>query len=123
MPARNHISDKGEYLLFVTTGTMKSADEIIENAELIESELTQNGLRRALLDQRGMVDEEDVLDATIVAESPVMERMATQGIRLACLSTVDNLEINRAFETILQNRSVLFKAFIDEAEAVDWLLR
>lgn len=122
MPAENFVTPRDRYLFIVTIGSMKNAEEIIENAEFIEKELSKHSLRRALLDQRKMVDEEDVLDATMVADSPVMERMAMNGTRLACLSTTRNMEINRAFETILRNRSVLFKAFDDEAEAEAWLL-
>ncbi|QGY39445.1 hypothetical protein GM415_04690 [Pseudodesulfovibrio cashew] len=109
------------YIRITTTGTMVSREEAQAYGDFIFDLAQQRGTKLILLDERGMVDEEDALDAYEVSESETLAEMGMAGFRIALVSAPANLAINRTWETIMQNRSINLRVFSDMESATDWL--
>lgn len=121
MPAKHEITPMDGYIVVRSTGVFDNADEVLKLAETLGQVARTYPERGMLLDQLDAVDNQDFQDAYELSESDLISDLAMLGLRLACLCTPDNLEINRAWETLLQNRSINYRAFLDRDEAVTWL--
>jgi hypothetical protein len=76
-----------------------------------------------LLDEKRLTKHLDILDAYRLAEADITAKAATHGVRIACMPNPDDMEYARNLETILHNRSVSYRVFSDQDEAVAWLTR
>lgn len=121
MPVSTNITLEDGFIRVIAAGTMIGLNEAQEYGDRMYAAANKHGVTRILLDERHMVDQEDVMDAYEVSESPTLSRMGMEGFRLALVTCEDNLEINRAWETILQNRAINLKVFTDALEAERWL--
>lgn len=110
------------YVRLESNGTIRTADDAQQYLEHMYAEANKLGVNRILLDERELMDEEDAMDAYQVSESATFAQMSVRGFRLALISREENLEINKTWETILQNRSINLRIFLDETEGLDWLL-
>jgi len=113
---------KGGYLLVVSHGNLDSVEEVRKYVVLLRKQALVNRAKRLLLDERNLKDHQDMMDAYVLSESEEIVTTALQGIRLACISHPANYELNRSYETLFLNRSLMFKAFLNEAEAIEWLM-
>lgn len=109
------------YIRIVTTGVLKTLDELIEYGTFMYNQAMSSGILRILLDEENM---EDAADASTIykwCEHDIVAKTATAGIRIAGTCSAENFECNKVFETMLQNRSYNFRVFMDENEAIEWL--
>lgn len=121
MATQTQVIRENGYLRFVTTGVLASLDDVIAYGTLMYDQAVDTGVYRVLLDEKGM---EDAAEASTIyewCENDVVARTAAAGIRIAGVSTKENFEINKVYETMLQNRSYNFRVFLTEEEAVAWL--
>lgn len=121
MPISTNISLEDGFIRITSAGTMLDLGEAQEYGNRMYAAAIKYGVKRILLDERHMVDEEDVMDAYEVSESSTLTEMGMAGFRLALVSSQANLEINKAWETILQNRAINLRVFHDVTEAERWL--
>jgi hypothetical protein len=111
------------YLKIIVSGAMESFDDLAGFAELLRRLSDEYGLHRALLDQRRLHMRLDTLDVYRLAESEVSAEAAVRGVRIACLPNSEDSGFARNMETIMHNRSISYRVFADEDEAVAWLTR
>lgn len=121
MPFESVAEQKGEYIHLRTTGTLASVDEVDQYVHIIRKEALKRDLRKILIDERGLQELQDTQEAHECSEADCTTLVALAGIRVACLCHPDGYELNQAYETFLRNRSVSFKVFLKESEAVAWL--
>lgn len=100
---------------------MRTAEEAQYYGDLMYAHAQLSGVTRILLDERGLKDEEDAMDAYEVAESETLAEMGMAGFRLALITHPDNQAINQTWETILQNRAINLRVFLEEEQAITWL--
>jgi len=122
MPVSTNISLEDGFLRIISVGTMIGLREAQEYGDRMYAAATRYGVKRILLDERHMVDREDVMDAYEVSESGTLTKMGMAGFRLALVTSPANLEINQAWETILRNRAINLKVFSDIHDAERWLV-
>ncbi|QJB58236.1 hypothetical protein [Pseudodesulfovibrio sp. zrk46] len=121
MAIKYEIIQEDGYIRIVTTGVLKSIDDLIQYGTLMYDQAIAAGIPRILLDEENM---EDAAEASTIyrwCEHEVVAMTAAAGIRIAGICTAENFECNKVFETMLQNRSYNFKVFQNEQEAVAWL--
>lgn len=82
----------------------------------------RSGLRRVLLDERELTLGTDMYEAYQIGESEAVVTAAMGGYRFACLASPENRDRNKAFETVMRNRSVNYRVFDSLEEAETWLL-
>ncbi|WP_319470652.1 hypothetical protein [uncultured Pseudodesulfovibrio sp.] len=109
------------YLRIVTTGTLRTIEELIAYGTFMYDQATSLQIPRILLDEDKMDDAADASTIYEWCEHEVVSKTATAGIRIAGICTAENYACNKVFETMLQNRSYNYKVFQDEQEAIKWL--
>ncbi|WP_281762352.1 hypothetical protein [Pseudodesulfovibrio nedwellii] len=115
-------TEKKEYLLCVSDGTVADVEHFIEWAMSLVSKAKETGYSRLLIDNRTFVLELSSLDVITFAKYLEDMGAATFGLRLAALTSPMNVEISRLVETSLTNRSASYKIFQSLAEAKEWLV-
>lgn len=100
---------------------MRTAEEAQYYGDLMYAHAQLSGVTRILLDERGLKDEEDTMDAYEVAESETLAEMGMAGFRIALVTHPDNYTINQTWETVLQNRAINLRVFLEEDKALAWL--
>ncbi|QJB55658.1 hypothetical protein [Pseudodesulfovibrio sp. zrk46] len=122
MPFTCNVKIMESYLAVAATGTLASVQEVEEYVAFVRERAKANKITRVLLDERNLMDQQDTLDAYDFSESDSARMTAQEGIRLASVCHPDNYEINKTYETLLLNRSLVFRVFLEEKEALEWLL-
>lgn len=115
-------TEKKEYLLCVSDGTVADVERFIQWAMALVSKAKETGNSRVLIDNRTFVLELSSLDVITFAKYLEDLGAASFGLRLAALTSPLNIEISRLVETSLTNRSASYKIFQNSAEAVKWLV-
>lgn len=110
-----------DVVLLTVTGVTRTVTDLLQYGEYVDRICAEHARKRVLMDERDLVMDEDTLTAYDFSESDNIVALATSGIRIACLSSVDNLEMNSSYETYMQNRSLNFRVFTDRDEAMEWL--
>lgn len=121
MTFSSDIDFNGEYLRVTTSGTLDSVGEVEQYVDLIRQEALKCETNKVLLDERGLMEQQDTHDAYEVSESEVASLTALAGIRISSVCHPNNYELNKTYETFLMNRSLLFRVFLKEADALSWL--
>ncbi|WP_319582355.1 hypothetical protein [uncultured Pseudodesulfovibrio sp.] len=111
------------YLKVTVNGTMESFEDMADFADLLRKLSEEYDLNWALLDQRKLRRNLDVLDIYTLAEDDITAKAAARGVRVACLPSPEDREFAESMETILHNRSVSYRVFSDPNDAVAWLTR
>jgi len=62
------------------------------------------------------------MEAYQFSETNTVTSTALAGIRISCICHPDNYALNKTYETLLLNRSLMFKVFLNEDEAIEWLM-
>lgn len=114
-------TDKDGVLVVKVTGHYADVEEFIGKMKEEKVEFLARGAKRILFDDRELDMILDVLDAVIFAESVLEDEVQTEGYRYACLPPESGRRFYATFETILQNRSINYRLFDNEAEAIHWL--
>lgn len=115
------IQDQPDYIRVTLSGSFDSQEELFDFAALLVRMGEEYSKTRALVDRRRLNDKTDLMDVYRLSESDLTVRSAMKGVRIACLAADHNLEHLRSFETVMPNRSLIYRVFTDEDEAVDWL--
>lgn len=121
MPFKSKVEQVDDYVRITSTGSLASVAEVEDYVALIRNEALAHNVKKALLDERSLMDQQDTLDAYQVSESETASMAALSGIRLSCICHPRNYELNKTYETLLLNRSLIFRAFLTEKEALIWL--
>jgi len=114
------IESRRAYLLVTLSGVLRSVDEAVCIAEQAIPAAQDGGYSRILQDERKLNVVMDVYD-TMLAADQTGDFAPWSGIRVASLRSDRNWEIGKITETMLQNRSIIFKVFKDVDAAIDWL--
>ncbi|WP_281761270.1 hypothetical protein [Pseudodesulfovibrio nedwellii] len=114
--------NNGDHLIAIVSGVVNSFEDLSAMAHGVVEMTSEHWSKKALVDFRTVSMNIDFLSAQTLANDLEDEGVQLFGIRLACLYTHENIDIYRVFETAHQNRSLNFKIFEHEDEAVDWLM-
>lgn len=117
---KTHIED--DILFFTVTGSTETVKDLVEYGNGIGEATLDSDVKRVLMDERTLALNEDDDDVSEFSDSDSIASLTAMGIRLACLSSEDNLEMNRSYEEHLQQRNLNFKVFTEKKDAVKWLL-
>ena len=95
----------------VTTGHLDSADTFAEHLAKVIQHLLSSGVRRVLVDNRGVKVSIDACDVAQVARQMVEKGVPALGIRYAVLCTEPVEQSCRFLETTFRNNSLRFRMF------------
>ena len=113
--------DHPDYLQVQCIGTwdMNSSRQCWRN---IAAALRHSNCRRVLLDDRELLVE-TTINSDFVHARYVADLLRSLCDRFALLDIEKNNEINHFFETVCLNRGLNLKVFLQEKEAIEWLVR
>ncbi|WP_316897556.1 hypothetical protein [Pseudodesulfovibrio indicus] len=111
------------YILCVTTGEIRTADDILEKVEVLRRVGKREGFFRFLMEERRLRLLIDAHEISIAANLLEREGIQTIGGRMATLYNPDYPDAFRLQETMYMNRSLSYRLFREEAEALVWLMR
>ncbi|BDQ34584.1 hypothetical protein [Pseudodesulfovibrio portus] len=117
---RLEVEPKNTYALVRMSGAVPAGTFRNEVSRLMDA-VRASGLKRILLDERGLVLGVDTHEAYLVGESEQIVMAAIQGYRFASVPDPANKARNENFETMLRNRSVNYRVFDTIADAEEWL--
>lgn len=106
----------------VVSGEVRTYDELEALVDEFTRELIASGLSRFLLKEREFQLLVDVYDVVTLTRHVSQDMTQTLGLKVASHYAPCNAEVNAAFETCHQNRSLNFRAFSCVDDAREWLL-
>lgn len=115
-----HIED--EILILTVTGSTETMEDLVEYGDGVGKATLDNEIKRVLMDERTLALNEEADDVSEFSDSDSISSLTAMGIRIACLSSEENLDMNRSYEEHLQQRNLNFRVFTKKADAVKWLL-
>jgi hypothetical protein len=118
-----HIEVSDKYLKVThepsPAGNTETQNFAAELAEICDRE----NIHRVLLDERPLTyTVGDVFDLMGIGDKLVEEMLVFRFHRLACVTTPEQMEIVRRFESVARNRGLNYRAFENIADAERWLL-
>lgn len=117
------MTSKDGYLLAKGVGKVSTVKETLEyNIQMVE-EAERTGLTRMLVDERDIEFNLDFHDVLKVVDYWDKKMLPLQGFRVASLPSPIVLNPQEGYETAANNRSMLYRVFTDEGEALSWLLQ
>jgi len=111
---------KDGYLLFVVSGSLDSAEDILTFSDAIAEHALRAGCNRVILDERAAFRNVDQHDFILFGDRWVASR-PPMGIKVAAVYTAEDARKFHWVETIVRNRSMVCRIFDDMAAAVRWL--
>ncbi len=114
--------DNKEFLLGVLDGEY-TAEDLAMFSLKFEVAVNQFDGHCVLLDKTRFLNSFDHHDAILFADSPITDFMVSKGLRIAAVVRSASLDAEQFYETLMSNRSVSYKPFVSEKEAMDWLLK
>lgn len=121
MPIQYEAIQEDDYIRIITTGVLKTYEELVEYATFIYDQATSTGIPRILLDEEKVEEAVDVETIYVFSMHDIISKTATAGIRIAGICTDANFECNMGYEVMLQKRSYNFRVFRDTGDAIQWL--
>ena len=115
-------TDEKRYLLCITDGMVDCTEPFVDWAMSVMGKAHEIGQTKILIDNRTFELRLSPLDVVTFASHLEKVNIASQGFRLAVISSPKNPEISRLVETVLINRSACYKSFPNQKEATSWLL-
>lgn len=106
-----------------TSGSFDTVEEVKAYLEEVRRNALKHDVKHVLLDELNLTSRQDTYDAYEVSESEHVTHAALAGLKLCCVCRPENFELNRTYETLLINRSLIFKVFLEERDAIEWLTR
>lgn len=116
------VTDKGDYLLFITDGSVHSAEDFWEWSMSIVTKAQEFGKTKLLFDNRTFLLDITQYDVLTVVDRWVEMDAPSLGLKFAVISSRKSPEISRFIETSFTNRSAAYKRFSHQTEALGWLL-
>jgi len=113
--------DNDGWITAEATGRVDSKAVFQQYFDIILQRLLSSGVRRVLIDNRGVAMSIDVFDVTQVVNQLVEDGVPALGICYAGLFTESTLSDHSFYETVFRNNSFRGRLFSDEAQAVEWL--
>ncbi|MGE4420924.1 MAG: hypothetical protein AB7D39_01350 [Pseudodesulfovibrio sp.] len=120
MPYTYEVQKKEGYLLLISSGEIKSAEDLVSLGRSMEDLAARSDCWRFLIDERSVAMEIDPLALTVFAEGRVDEPRSS--MRVAVIYTPENLVRLHWIETFLQNRCIPYRQFSSFEEAKQWLM-
>lgn len=120
MPYEYSLTYRTKYLFFDESGSADNLDDARLFAIKAMQEAEHHNCSRLLFDERKLEMNLTSHDVYILAEEFSLI-VPPAGLRVAALHSAHNKEVGRTFETMLQNRSVNYRSFESEDEAIAWL--
>ena len=109
-----------DYIKLVASGeqTLESNKELV--FQVIEA-CTENNIRKVLVDISGTLGQPGTFSDFKLANIAAKEAFGLIQ-RVALVNRQENREFTSFFETAIRNRGINLLAFLDEQEAIKWLL-
>jgi hypothetical protein len=111
------------YIVGMVTGMIDTPEELLRKIRTMLHKALDSNITRFLMNERGLDLRLEAHDIIEVANRLEKKNVQSLGGRSACLCNPASIELYRACETIYHNRSLSYKVFTDEADAVAWLTR
>lgn len=111
------------YIYGVTTGEIRTANDVLEKLANLRRVADEKGIFRVLMEERTLLLHIDAHDSAVAANMMENEGLQHIGGRMACLYNPECEGAFRMLETLYLNRSLSYRLFRDEAEALAWLMR
>lgn len=121
MPYSLTYRTEDQILVVKVSGYYSDIGDFLDKMETENKKFLTTGTRRVLFDDRDLEITLDILDCIVFAERVLDEGLQTKGFRYACIPSDTGWDYYRAFETVLQNRSINYRLFKNERDAIDWL--
>lgn len=121
MPYKYTLINHTDYLLFDESGAAENIDDARQFALAAMREAKNNDCLRLLFDERELDMNLTSHDVYVLAEEFSLI-VPPAGLRIAAIHSVKNKEVGSTFETMLQNRSVNYRSFELEEDAIEWLM-
>lgn len=121
MPYEYTVEKRDGYLWLDVQGDADTPEDASWFAGEAVREAAESGCDRLLLDERKLNMRLTSYDVYVLAEL-LSEAIPLSGLRVATLHSEMNREVGQVFETMLQNRSMIYRSFVDERKALDWLV-
>lgn len=118
MPYHIETLQKEDHLLISVSGTIEPTD-LGGYARAVDVLANKMGCHRVLIDERSVSRKVDQYDCINHTNQWLLHN---PGLKVAAVFTPDDAHKFRWIETILQNRSFVYKIFDDISEAKRWLL-
>jgi len=122
MPISMQMIFDDKCLRVVATGYADSVEDVVSYVEPQIGQAMERGIRRVLLDERKVAFHLDYCDTIALANYFEGKGTRRNGFRVATLISDTTPDFHRAWETVSRNRSMSYKIFDDESEAMKWLL-
>lgn len=113
--------DDADWLVAVTKGEISSLDALVERLGRVFERASAFGRKRVLLYDRDLDVRVDALDIATAAALHEEQGVSRLGMRLACVCAPGCRPVCSVIETMLRNRSISYRLFAEEDEAVAWL--
>jgi len=113
--------DDADWLVAVTKGEISSLDALVERLGRVFERASAFGRKRVLLYDRDLDVRVDALDIATAAALHEEQGVSRLGMRLACVCAPDCRPVCSIIETMLRNRSISYRLFAEEDDAVAWL--
>ena len=111
------------YIVGLVTGVIDTPEALLRKVQTMVHKALDSNVTRFLMDERGLDLRLEAHDVIEVANRLEERNVQSLGGRSACLCNPERFELYRACETIYHNRSLSYKVFEHEADAVAWLTR
>lgn len=111
------------YIVGIVTGVISTPEDLLRKIGTMVHKGLDSNVTRFLMDERGLELRLEAHDIVEVANRLEERNIQSLGGRSACLCNPDFVELYRACETIYHNRSLSYRVFGGEADAVAWLMR
>lgn len=113
---------KDGWLSVRTTGRIESFALFAEKAALVIGKIKETGVKRVLLDDRGLALNLEAFDVSRVADRLEQADLDIRELRIASLCNEEDRQVYRMIETVYRNRSISFQLFEEREGALAWLL-
>ena len=113
--------DMGGYLLVRNSGVIDSFDVMSERVEKSVARLKEGDFSRLLIDDRELLLRLEPFDISRIGQEHEERAFHLEGVRIACLYHPTCREQYGMLETVHRNRSINFRLFESEEEALRWL--
>ncbi|MGE4423586.1 MAG: hypothetical protein AB7D39_14925 [Pseudodesulfovibrio sp.] len=111
------------YIVGIVTGVISTPEELLRKIRTMVHKALDSNITRFLMDERGLELHLEAHDIIEVANLLEAKNIQSLGGRSACLCNPDFIEQYRACETVYHNRSLSYRVFEREEDAVAWLMR
>ncbi|WP_319581989.1 hypothetical protein [uncultured Pseudodesulfovibrio sp.] len=111
------------YIVGLVIGLIDTPEALLHKIRTMVHKGLDSNMTRFLMDERGLDLRLEAHDIIKVANRLEERNVQSLGGRSACLCKPASFDLYRACETIYHNRSLSYKVFGDEADAVAWLMR